>query len=897
MKFTVFLCLLLCSTSLLAQNKGKIKGVLYSSEKEALEKATVAILLAQDSTVLSYSLSNENGKFSFIKLPLNQNLILYISHINATAEYINFNLSNEEEYDFKDITLAPTSLEEVVIEMTPPIRMNKDTLEYNAKYFKTRPNANVEELLQKLPGLQVNLDGSIYYQGKAVQSVRLNNKDFFNEDMTIATRNLDASMIDKVQVFREKGESKQTILDDTDLPVIINLKTKREFVKAQFGKFYAGGGTRDRYEAGALVNTFRDTLQISFIGYANNLSRKGFDYSELSQQGGFGRAENNSSSYSHYGGLQNNLSGAVNINYDIAKKLKTNFLYSFEQQNDYTRNVGNNQNFYNDTIINSTNFSKATYKDYRHKVRAFARYHLDTTSFISYDLNLNLNKRTSDSHNESSSFRNESTRVQWGKGDYTSLNNSPSLRHNFRYEKKFSNKWVLSLSNDVNISNSKGDRNDLSYGHYYLLDNSIIDQHINEIERSNTQRIGNTLNLQIPYKKLFTTDIYAKYNIEIEDQIEDIYSKLNADYFEDKEAITNDKKMNADAAFVGTKINYRISKRIRGSIGVEWLNMDRRYDFYGKNEDIQKTQNYWLPNISLNVYDLNLSYSKGVNLPSFYQFVAVDSDLYPTTITYASPYFDNEIQDNLRIQYFKYFQKLKFNLSFYGNYTVNDRSIGNRRFYDVETSTSTSQYYQAEGTDRFSLGGNFRKEIIQHKTWNIYVNGNYNFYSYPSINITNGIENRSNRNTVSGNQTLNISWKNKISISPSYNFNVSKSINSSDDPSFRNIQTTTHDFGAGLRLSDIHKITFETSYNIKNQPSSIDNARKNIHLVNASVYYPVMGKGELKLTVFDLLNQNQNVYRYSSNNYIGYGEQLTQKQYFMLGFVYKFLTSSDKNKK
>lgn len=897
MRLCLLVCLLICSASAFAQNKGKVKGTLYSSEKEALEKATVAILNAQDSTVLSYSLSNENGKFSFIKLPIHQDLILYISHINATAEYLNFDLQDEAEYDFKDITLAPKSLEEVVIEMTPPIRMNKDTLEYNAKYFKTRPNANVEELLQKLPGLQVNLDGSIYYQGKAVQSVRLNNKDFFNEDMTIATRNLDASMIDKVQVFREKGESKQVVLDDSDLPVIINLKTKREFVKAQFGKFYAGGGTRDRYEAGALVNTFRDTLQISFIGYANNLSRKGFDYSELSQQGGFGRAENNSSSYSFYGGLQNNVSGAVNINYDIAKKLKTNFLYSFEQQNDYTRDEGSSQSFYNDTTISSTNFSNATYKNYTHKIRAFARYHIDTTSFISYDLNLNLNKRTSDRRNEYSSVQNESTPVRSGYDTNNSLNKSPSLRHSFRYEKKFSNKWVLSLSNDLNVRDNKGDQNDISYGRYYLLDNSIIDQHVNEISRSNTQRIGNTLNLQIPFKKLFTTDIYTKYNIEIEDQIEDIYSKLNSDEFEDKEDITNDKKMNAHAAFFGTKVNYRISKRIRGSIGAEWLNMDRRYDYYGKNEDIQKNQSYWLPNLSLNVYDLNLAYSKAINLPSFYQFIAVDSDLHPTRLSYASPYFDNEIQDNLRIQYFKHFQKLKLNLSFYGNYTLVDKSIGYSNTYDAENSFSTSQYYQADGLDRFSLGGNFRKEIIQNKIWNMYVNGNYNLYNYPSIGITNGIENKSKNTTASGNQTLNISWKNKVSLSPSYNFNVSKTTNSSDASSFRDIQTTTHNFGAGLRLSDIHKITFETSYNIKNQPSSIDNARTNIHLVNASVYYPVMGKGELKLTVFDLLNQNQNVYRYSSSNYIGYGEQLTQKQYFMLGFVYKFLTSSDKNKK
>src|SRR5690606_8898079 len=190
-------------------------------------------------------------------------------------------------------------------------------------------NASVEELLLLLPGLQVNADGSIYYEGKQVSGVRVNNKDFFAHDLTIATRNLDASLIDIVQVIKDKGESKREIIDDSELPIVLNLKTKKEFLKANFGKFYGSGGTRDRYESGALINTFRDTLQVSFIGYANNLSRNGFDYSELGQYGGLSRAENMSFAMMSYGGLQNKISTGLNVNYDIGKKLKTNLMYSF----------------------------------------------------------------------------------------------------------------------------------------------------------------------------------------------------------------------------------------------------------------------------------------------------------------------------------------------------------------------------------------------------------------------------------------------------------------------------------------------------------------------------------------------------------------------------------------
>lgn len=895
MKLGLSFIFLLFNLTLFGQNKGKITGQLYSSEKEPLEKATIAVLQAQDSTVLSYALSGTNGKFSFIKLPLEQELILYVSHINATATHKNFKLHNVEEYDFREIMLEPKSLEEVVIQMTPPIRMNKDTLEYNSKYFKTRPNANVEELLQKLPGLQVNLDGSIYYQGKAVQSVRINNKDFFSQDLTIATRNLDASMIEKVQVYREKGDSKQVVLDDSDLPIILNLKTKQEFVKAQFGKFYGGGGTSDRYESGVLLNTFRDTLQISFIGYANNLSRKGFDYSELSEQGGFGRAENNNSSYYSYGGLQNNLSGAVNINYDIAKKLKTNFMYAFDQQNNYISNSGESQSSYADSTIYNNSTYNGTYNDYMHKMRAFARYHIDTTAMISYDVNVNITKRTSKTSSIHDSYRNQpSTPVQKGYSNTTNLGNNPTFQHNFKFEKKFNNKWVLSFTNELKRNTNKNDRHRISHGQYFLLGDSTINQHINESDNVIRTEMTNRINLQVPYKKIFTTDIYANHHLNKDKNTPEIYTKINADYFVDRDEITNDRKANIYSSWVGTKFNFQISKQIKASAGIEWLDKRRTYDYFGKNTSIEKQQDYWLPNLSFNIFDLNISYYKAVQDPSLHSFIGVDSDLHPTSITFASPYFDNEIVDAFNLHYHRYFQKLKLNISVYSNYSIENKSIGNATFYNIEDATSTSQYYQAKGLSNYNFGGNIRKELLQNKIWNTYFSANYNFYAYSSIGKTNGIENTSSTGRLNGNHTLSITWKDKIAISPSYQFSLSNTHNSSDDPTFRNLRDVTHNFGAGLRVNSVKKFTLETSYNVKNQPSNLGNARNNLHLINASIYYPIFAKGELKFTAFDLLNQNQNVYRYSADNYIGYGEQLTQKQYFLLGFVYKFLATPKK---
>ncbi|MGH2624794.1 MAG: carboxypeptidase regulatory-like domain-containing protein, partial [Sphingobacterium sp.] len=346
-------------------------------------------------------------------------------------------------------------------------------LEYKADYFKTRPNATVEELLKLLPGLQVNVDGSIYYQGREVSGVRVNNKDFFAQDLKIATRNLDASLIDIVQVIKDKGDSKREINDDSELPIVLNLKMKKEFLKADFGKFYGGAATRDRYESGALMNTFRDTLQVSFIGFANNINRQAFDYSELSQYGGYGRAENNNMVMYGSNGLINQMSAGVNVNYDIAKKLKTNLMYNFRRNHFYNRSEHNGMSFYDDIQEESTSFGNNDNYSNAHEVRAFARYQLDTTAQISYDGR--IADRSNEGMNEysSESWREGTMPISMGSSESSSKGGSTDYNHDLYGEKKFHNKWLLSLRQNLRKADNNSNSQRASLNRYYLQNDSI----------------------------------------------------------------------------------------------------------------------------------------------------------------------------------------------------------------------------------------------------------------------------------------------------------------------------------------------------------------------------------------------------------------------------------------
>lgn len=888
---------LIFSQLLLAQNNAEIKGVVADAANQPLDKATVSVVSEKDSMVVTYTLTDDKGRFDLVRIPAQKDLVLHITHVNSAPYRRQINLKPREILNLDTVFMGGIDLDEVVITQAAPIRLNGDTLEYKADYFKTRPNANVEELLQLLPGLQVNVDGTIYYQGKQVSSIRINNKDFFAHDLTMGTRNLDASLIDVVQVIRDKGESKREILDDSDLPIVINLKTKKDFVKADFGKFYGSGGTRDRYESGALVNTFRDTLQISFIGYANNISRQGFDYSELRQYGGMGRAETGPQGRMDYGGLQNKISAGINANYDIGKKLKTNLMYTFDQQNDYVDNNNVHSSFYDTITETSRNIDNSTYRNYQHLIRSLIRYIPDTTSRISFETNIDLGRNKNIQYGSQNRQREENTRIQEGETNASWFSPNTNFRYNFRAEKKFiRSKLHLSFTQHYNNRISENDQVQNTLNRYYLFNDSLVDQSVLRWRSNKTKTLSNTLNLQVPIRKGVNWDFYTRYNRELSRSLEDINNRLNADVYTNRNDIANNKDGRLSFLYFGSRLNASLFKqKLRVSAGLEWLDFGRSYHYYGKTADLTDHQAYWLPNASITYNNTTFSYSKTVRGPSFYEIVAVDSDLYPTSTRLASPYFANQEEQAFSLRYFKSFKKIKADFNASVGYNIMNNSIASRMVYNVNSSESVHESYQAGGVNRSNINAGISKQFVQNKKWNVRLQTNGYLFVNQNFSTINGEENKGSMFYGSLTNTLTASYKNKVTLIPTYILNINTTRNERQTANFRNITNAGHSIGTVFRLDDVKKFRLETSYTLKNQPRGLNNDRTNLHVVNASLYYPLMQqKAELKFTAFDILNQNQNIWMGSFGNTNYYAEYLTLRQYFMLGLVYKFMATPNK---
>jgi hypothetical protein len=319
--------------TLYAQNKSGIKGsVTDSASNKPIELVTIGITDFKDSTFVSYTSTTKTGTFLLSSMPSDKPLVVIASHMG----YANFikvvTLKKGETLDLGTIAMKIRSntLSDVVVSgQRQAIVVNKDTVEFRVEAFKVRPNAVVEELLKKLPGIQIDNDGSIKVGGKAVSKLTIDGKEFFSNDVRIATRNLDAALLDKVQIFDDRENDPDHLIEDANVSKIINLKFKRAFKKSIFGKVYAGGGSRNRFETGGLFNMFRDTLQLSVIAVGNNLNKTGFSSSDLSQLGGFNRSGDNgiyngtaAVGGNTYGGIEKILSSGFNLNNDYGKKSK-----------------------------------------------------------------------------------------------------------------------------------------------------------------------------------------------------------------------------------------------------------------------------------------------------------------------------------------------------------------------------------------------------------------------------------------------------------------------------------------------------------------------------------------------------------------------------------------------
>ncbi|RVT97197.1 TonB-dependent receptor [Mucilaginibacter limnophilus] len=898
--------LLLVSIASQAQKHASIAGrVLDSLENEPLEFATVAVVNLQDSSIQTYTVTDKNGMFKLHRLPTGNQLKIVITYIGHNNFRKTINLFAGQELNLGRIYLSSKLLNEVVIKAdSPPVVIRKDTIEFSAEAFKTRPNAVVEELLKKLPGTQVDRDGNITVNGKSVRKMTVDGKDFFGNDPRVASRNLDADLIDKVQVYDDREFDPDHLIEASKVNKIINLKLKKAVKKSVFGKVYSGLGSRDRFESGGLINMFRDTLQVSVIGLTNNLNRFAFSQNDLYTMGGFDRSGGNplyDGTLSVGGGsrgIERVISSGFNINNDYGQKLKMNLMYFYGNTQNTNEIAIRTQQFLNDTTLLITSANRNVQTQNKHNLSGTIKWVPDTVNNFQYSPRLVITRNNSKSDNRGKRSNNLVLMLNESTNMNSENNTQNEFQHSFNYYRKLKKKGqTINISHSLNISpysNQQYNNNILMlYNGMPQGDTVTTDLFIKRVTRNGSGNVD--INYRYPFNKKLTGSINLKGNYDRLEETVLAYNKSaeTGAYDELIETQSNQLKRNAWSRRINPGITYQFTKNLSVVFNLSALWQNIHNEFKNNIADVNQEFFNILPSVKVSGRDFSVSYDVSINQPNI-------SDLQPVSIVYnplytftGNPLLQPTRYHTANAQYFVYKYQSQISVNAYFNGTIEENAIVRKRIIDpkgAETATpiNTNGQYKAQ------LGMAFGKRFKKTKNWqiNLQIGLNTNFdRSFFLLNLDRGWQDR----YFGGlNQRLSINWKDKVDLNSSYNF--IQSLTKYKNAGYNNVNTANHNFNTALRFYFPKKVIWECDYSYSYNSQLAAGFRKSNNLLSAAVSVQMLKKdrGQLKLSVYDLLDQNISAYRYASGNSISDVQNTILKQYFLLTFQFKFNKTTTK---
>jgi hypothetical protein len=920
-KYLLLAALLFITYTVSAQNKSIIKGkVIDSATNTPVEFVTVAVLTLKDTTslLLSYTITDKTGAFSLHNLPTGTRLKVFISNV-AFKPYRKFiTFSNVETLDLGNIRLGPNELNELVIKgERPPIVIRKDTIEFNAEAFKTRPNAVVEDLLKKLPGVEVDMNGTIQVNGKDVSKVLVDGHEFFKNDYRIATKNLDVDMIDKVQVYDDREDDPDHLIPDSKVNKIINLKFKKALKKSYFGKLYAGGGTEQRYTAGGLFNMFRDTLQISVLGQGNNLNNTNFSYEDLYQSGGFNRGGsgafyrggisfgnsslvnsiNNAGVSGLFGsGIQRTASGGVNINTDYGKKLKINLAYYYTDSHQDYSSIGHSQRFLNDTVfLGNSNLSNIS-NNIRHNINGSVQWRPNDAMQIMYNPTFSYSDNeynaisTGDTHtNFTDPLSNSKTT---GSSSGNNLQFQQSLSFNYKFKKKGES---INISNNVSLSpgNSNGYNINTFTSYEAALPSYLLNR--NNLGTNRGFNTNTSVAYRYPFTKKLTGSITlnSEYSHQLNNTLIYNFDPANGQYDSFQFDLSNTLTRNLWTNGLAPGITYDFKKNVRLDVSAVLQNSQVNNQFGRGLSDINQRYFFILPKVNLNIGDYSLSYQSSINMPNIGDMVPYTVSSSPLYSVTGNPYLKPSWSNSYAFNYNKYYMQSRISISGGINAAFSNNSVFRHQTLDTLGAT-TSRPINMNGSNNWSghllFSKNFKKT------------NNFEFFSI--TNLTGG-ENRNyfELNLQHGYQDtyfytlseqIRMNWKDLIEIDQSYNFN--NSITHYTGVNYNNVSYTTHILNTHFLFTPPIKFNVEGTYTYSYNPMVSPGFQKSSNLLNLSIARELLKKdrGEVKLSCYDILNQSISSYRQVSANAIYDNQDRVLRRYLLLTLQYKFNKSITK---
>lgn len=924
-RLLVLALILFGAQGLWAQN-ASVKGKLLDAKDQTPLTGAYVTLIHTVSQTEKAAVADTEGIFVLTKLERGEYL-MRISYLGYVTKEQNITLSNRL-LDMGTIALEPSSIdlaEVQVKEKMPPAKQMGDTTQFNAGAYKMNPDADAQDLISKLPGVTVE-NGQVKAQGENVQQVLVDGKPFFGNDPQAAMRNLPAEVIERIQIFDQQSDQSQfTGFNDGQTTKTINIVTKSSMKEGQFGKFYAGGGqdlddaATFRYRTGGTLNFFNGDTRLSVIGQSNNINIQNFATEDLlgvvgSNGGGGGMGGRGGGSWrGNSGGINDFLvsqSGGISTTHALGINFSDKWGEKFEVTASYFFNNNNNDAFqfidrmFVDTRTGSRSYTEnsgSNADNVNHRFNARLDYKIsDKTSLlirpsVSYQDNNGFSNTSginlSDLSPISETFNDFSSQLDGLKFD-----NSILLRHRLKKPRR-----TLSLDLRTGYSDNSGVRGLSSINNFYssggfsqsLLQSAelLTEGWSLSSNLSYTEPVGERGMIMTNYRYSYQDDNSNQETYDF-DEVSGGYDLLNL-------LLSNRFANNQSSHQLSTGYNYnkdKVNFMLRSGLQFTELINDQSVP-----NPLELTRNYVnvLP-MAMFMYrftqqtNMRIFYRTSTRTPSVSQLQDVLNNSNPLQLSIGNPNLDQSYEHNLFLRY-SATNTDKANVFYFmvgGSYTQNNISNA------IYTTASDNPIFQAfdvapgtQLTQPVNLNGAYNlRSFLTYGLPLSPIKSNLNLNLGGTFVRTPGLINEVKNYAQSSNLGLgavlssNVSEKVDFTLSSQTNYNlVNNSIQSSANNNFLSQLTT-------LRLNLIIGKGFVVRSDINYQyfDGLSDDIDPDFFLWNASVGKKIFKnqRGELTLSVFDLLRQNNSISRVVTEIFIEDKTVNTLQRYGQLTFTY-----------
>lgn len=917
-----FLFLFLLGSFSSSAQSNLVKGVVFDTLTESkVPRAVITLVNKTDSIMVGFTRSNAAGEFSFKDVKAGK-YILMIYH-PVYAGYSDVIEVKEEALDLGNIPLVTpeTLLKEVMIISSDAIKIKGDTIEYTADSFKVKENANVEDLLKKLPGIQVNRNGEITAQGKRVEKVLVDGEEFFSDDPTVATQNLKAESVDKIQVYEKKDEMSGETDQGTQT---INITLKEDAKKGAFGKLKAGAGLdQDEtlyYTNEAMINRFKPKQRASAYLLHSNTGKLNLDWRESRE---FGDNSNNNMFFGDEGmvfsyssseddefegfgnysgsGIPSSLNGGATFSRKW-KEDKHDFAasYQYKQVSNQAKSKVDSENFLTDASFLREDTTTTNTDISRHALNFKYEVKLDSLSTLKWIARGSITQNSRD--NFYSSFTNGRDGSKINSSDRTTFTDSDILNMNtsLNYTKKFKKAdRKLNIFGEFKDKQTTGESFLESYNRIYGINDTLLDldttdqqKTIDKIEQSVTANV--TYREPLSKKSLLEFRYYFNLNNQKAERF--TFDKSNAgEYVERLDLLSSDYTYDFQSHRAGLLYEYKLEKvtlKFGSDVASQFYSQSEVLNGTSVNRDFLNV----FPNASF-VYSfskmkqLRLNYNGYTKQPSITEIQPLRDNTDPFNIVLGNENLNPSFSNDVFLQYFdnqvmksRYFY-IWSNFSYVLNDIVTSNTIDSLR-------RNITQYLNKSGNMRGSLGSSYYmdlKKIEANANFgiNLSYSKNYNYIN-DVLNIT---ENQS--------YGTDLGFEKEIgeAVALGFDYSFYYNISGSSIQNSANINYWTQSIDPYVEVEFGKRLSFETnaSYNLR-QKTVVFNQNNNVLIWNATLDCKLFkGKnGILGLSLNDILNQNIGFQRNATAYSITQTRYNIIKRYFMLSFTWNFNTQKPK---